>query len=143
MNIRVLAATLAGGLTMTVLGWLIFGMLLMNYMKANMIQYAGLMKDPPDWLPLLIFNLAFAWLFAFVFDYWAGIRTFSGGLKGGALIMLPLVIGIDFQYMAFMNLHNSYAPVVVDIVAATLMGALSGGVIGWALGKLSNAAALE
>jgi len=143
MNIRVLAATLAGGLTMTLLGWLIFGILLANYLKEHMIQYAGLVKDPPDWFPLIVFNLAFAWLFAFVFDYWATIRTFIGGLRGGALIMLPLVIGIDFQYLAFTNLYTGYAPVIVDVLATTLLGAIAGGVIGLVLGKMSNSPALE
>src|SRR5215213_2077007 len=134
MNIRVLVAALVGGIVMTLLGWLIFGILLMNFLKAYMIQYNGLEKNPPDWIPLIIFNLAFAWLFAFVFDYWATIRTFVGGVKGGALIMLPLVIGIDFQYMAFMNLYNGYVPIIVDIIAATVLGAIAGGVIGFVLG---------
>src|SRR3712207_8732781 len=48
MNIRILVATLAGGLTMFLLGWLIFGILLMDYFKANTIQYPGLMKETPD-----------------------------------------------------------------------------------------------
>ncbi|HEX8735681.1 MAG TPA: hypothetical protein VF721_10185 [Pyrinomonadaceae bacterium] len=143
MNIRVLVATVVGGIVMTLLGWLIFGILLMNFLKPYMIHYNGLEKDPPAWLPLIIFNFAFAWLFAFIFDYWATIRTFTGGLKGGALIMLPMVIGIDFQYMAFMNLYTSYLPVFVDIIAATVLGAIAGGVIGFVLGKMGGNPALE
>jgi hypothetical protein len=143
MNIRVLVATLAGGITMFLLGWLIFGILLMDFFKANMINHPGLMKDPPNFLGLIIFNLAFAWLFAFIFDYWANIRTFIGGLKGGALIMLPLTIGINFQYLAFMNIHTGYTPVIVDIIAATILGAIAGGVIGFVLGKMGGNPALE
>lgn len=135
MNIRVLVATLVGGITMFLLGWLIFGILLMDYFKANTIQYSGLIKEVPNFVGLIIFNLAFAWLFAFIFDYWAGIRTFVAGLKGGALIMLPITIGINFQYLAFMNLHKGYTPIIVDIIAATLFGAIAGGVIAFVLGK--------
>lgn len=139
MNIvKILAASVAGGIAFTLLGWLIFGMMLANYMKENMIQYAGLAKDPPEWAPLILFNLAFAWLFAFVFDYWAGIKTFVGGLKGGALLMLPLTLGIDLQYMAFMNVFKSWTPLVVDVIAATIMGAIVGGIIGLLLGMIDR-----
>ena len=138
MNIRVLAATVAGGITMTLLGWLIFGILLMNFMKGYMVQYPNLEKMPPDWIALLLFNLAFAWLFAFVFDYWATISTFPGGVKGGALIMLPLAIGVEFQYMAFMNIYTSYLPVVINIVLVTILGAIAGGVIGLVLGAMNK-----
>ena len=143
MNIRVLVATLVGGITLFLLGWLIFGILLMDFFKANMHSYAGLMKEPPNFVGLIVFNLAFAWLFAFIFDYWAKIRTFAGGLKGGALIMLPITIAIDFQYLAFMNLHLSYTPIIVDIIASTALGAIVGGVIALVLGKFAPTPALE
>ncbi|HEY0429642.1 MAG TPA: hypothetical protein VGC76_17810 [Pyrinomonadaceae bacterium] len=143
MNIRVLAATLVGGITMTLVGWLLFGVLLANYFKANMIIYAGLEKTPPDWISLLLFNLAFAWLIAFVFDRWANIRNLAGGIKGGVLIMLPIGIALGFQQMAFMNLYKSYVPVIVDILIVTVIGAVAGAVIGLVLGAMSKTANLE
>lgn len=144
MNIRILVATLAGAIVFFFGGWLIFGLLLANYMKANTVQYAGLMKEPmPDMIPLALANLALAWLFAFVFDYWAGIRTFVSGLKGGALITLPVVLWIDLQFLAFMNLYTGIAPLVIDVIAATVLGAIAGGVIGLVLGKLSDKPELE
>lgn len=143
MNIRVLVATLVGGLAMFLLGWLIFGILLMDFFKAHTLNYSGLMKETPNFVGLIVFNLAFAWLFAFIFDYWAKIRTFVAGLKGGALIMLPITVGIDFQYLAFMNLYTGYVPIIVDIVVATILGAIVGGVIGFVLGKMGGSPALE
>lgn len=138
MITRVLVAALVGGIAMTLLGWLIFGMLMDAYYKAHMVNYPGLVNDPPIWIPLILFNLAFAWLIAFVFDYWAGIRTFIGGLKGGALIILPIAIGIDMQYMAFMNLYTGYTLLAVDVVLSTILGAIVGGIIGFTLGKLGD-----
>ena len=144
MNIRALVATLAGAVVLFFGGWLIFGLLLANYMKANTVQYAGLMKEPmPDMIPLIVANLALAWLFAFVFDYWAGIRTFVSGLKGGALITLPIAIWIDSSYLAFMNLYTGIAPLIVDVIASTILGAITGGVVGLVLGLLDKKAELE
>lgn len=138
MITRVLVATLVGGIAMTLLGWLIFGLLTAEYYKAHTINYPGLVNDPPVWIPLILFNLAFAWLIAFVFEYWAGIRSFGGGLKGGALIILPMAIGIDMQYMAFMNLYTGYSLLVIDVVLTTILGAIVGGIIGFTLGKLGG-----
>ncbi|HLM00248.1 MAG TPA: hypothetical protein VK400_04270 [Pyrinomonadaceae bacterium] len=138
MIIRVLVATLVGGIVNFFLGWLLFGILLAGYFKAHMIHYPGLEKDPPEMIPLVLFNFVYAWLFAFIFDYWARIRTFAAGLKGGALIMLPLVLAANLQYKAFMNLHTGYAPILVDMLVAAVMGAIMGGVIGFVLGKMDK-----
>lgn len=143
MITRILAATVVGGIVMFVLGWLIFGLLFAEYMKAHTVNYIGLMKDPPDMIPLVFANLFWAWLFAFIFDFWANIRTFATGLKAGALIMFPLILGIDLQFAAFMNLYQGIAPLIVDVVSATVMGAIVGGVIGWTLGMVGKKAEAE
>lgn len=139
MLMRVLAATVVGGITIFVLGFLIYGLLLDPYMKANMVEYAGLVKDPPGWAALVGANMANALLFAFIFDKWAGIKTFVGGLKGGAIIMFLISLTLDLQFMAFMNLwKGGPLPVVVDIIGATVLGALAGGVIGAVLGMMNK-----
>jgi hypothetical protein len=145
MLIRVLAATAAGGIIFFGLGYVIFGVLLDPYFKANMIEYPGLMKGPmPDMLPLIAWNLSTAFLFAFIFDKWAGIRTFVGGLKGGAIIMFFMALGTDLQYLAFMNVwKGGFVPPVVDILAATILGAIAGGVIGAVLGVMNKGAATD
>ncbi len=140
MLVRILAATVAGGIAIFVLGFVIYGLVLDPYMKANMVQYAGLIKDPPGWVALVSANLANALLFAFVFDYWAGIRTFVGGLKGGAIIMFLIALTLDLQFLAFMNLWKGDAvlPIIADLVGATVLGALAGGVIGLVLGLMNK-----
>lgn len=142
MNItRVLAGTAAGGITMFFLGWLVFGVILADFMKANTVQYAGLLKEPmPDMIPLVIANLAYAWLLAFIFDFWGNIKTFVTGLKGGALITLPIAIWLDLQFLAFMNLYTGIAPIIVDVIAATAVGAITGGIVGLTLGLVGKKA---
>ena len=140
MIIRVLAAGIAGGLVFFVLGYLLFGVLLDPYFRENMIQYPGLMKTPmPDMLPLIGWNLVNGIFFAFVFEYWAGIRTFVGGLKGGAILMFMLMLMTDLQYLAFMNVwKGGPAPVLVDVIAGTVLGAIAGGAAGFVLGLMNK-----
>ena len=136
MNIRVLAATVAGGIVMCLVGWLLFGIIFMSYFQANTYQYAGLEKNPPDWIPLILFNLAFAWLIAFVFDFWATIKTFVGGIKGGVLIMTPIGIALVLQQVAFINVYKSYLAMLLNIIIVVVIGAVAGGVIGLVLGMM-------
>ena len=139
MKIRVLAATVAGGLVIFVLGYLIYGILLISYLKENMIQYAGLNKEPlPDFVPLVLSNLVVAFLLAFIFEYWAKVRTFVGGFKGGAVIMLLIALSKDLSFLGYMNLFRGFTPVIVDVLGETVRVAIAGGVIGQVLGLMSQ-----
>ena len=134
MITRVLVATLAGAIVMFLLGYLIFGVLLNSFMQANVNQYAGMIKDPPNFMLLIGANLVLAWLLAFVGDYWAGIRNFASGLKLGALITFPVVLWSDLQFESFANIYIGFVPIIVNVLAGTLLGAIAGGVIGLVLG---------
>lgn len=139
MNLRVLAATVAGGFTLFLLGWLVYGILLESFMKAHMNQFPGLMKEPmPDMVPLILANLVGAGLMAVVFDHWASIRTFKGGLIGGAIIMFLVALYIDLSFWSFMNLMKDFSAVAVDVFAATCIGAVTGGVVGQVLGMMDR-----
>jgi len=138
MNIRVWVAAIVGTIVMFTLGFLIFGVALASFLKANTIQYAGLMKEPmPDMLPLVLSNFAFAWLYAYIFDQWAGVRTFVGGAIAGITIAVPLALAIDLQYLAFMNIYKSITVIFVDVIAVAVMNAITGGVMGLIIGKMS------
>lgn len=142
MLVRILAATVVGGIAFFFIGWLIYGVLLAQYMKDSTISYPGLMKEPmPDMVPLILANLVIAGLFAFVFEYWATIRTFVGGMKGGAIMMFLIALYIDLNYMAFMNIMKGFTPLIVDVLAATVIGAIVGGLIGLVLGKMDKGTA--
>ncbi len=135
MKIRVLMATIAGAITIFILGYLIYGFLLASYMKENMFQYVGLNKEPtPDFVPLILSNAVKAFLLAFVFEYWARIRTFVAGLRGGAIIMFLVALSTDLSFLGYMNLFRGFSPVTVDVLAETVRVALAGGAIAAVLG---------
>lgn len=136
---RVLAATVAGGIAFFVLGFLIYALLLEEtVMKPNMNVYPGLMNEMPQWIPLILANLVSAFLLAYIFDKWASISTFVGGLKGGAVVWFLISLTFQLMFLAFMNLHKNYIPPFVDVLVSTLMGAIGGGVIGAVLGMMKK-----
>jgi len=137
MNLRVLVAAIVGTIVMFFLGYLIFHVALGTYLHANMINYPGLMKEMPDMVPLVLSNFAFSWLYAYIFDQWAGVRTFFGGVIAAITIAVPLAIAIELQYLAFFNLYKSIAIVFVDVIAIAVMNGITGGVMGLIIGKMS------
>jgi hypothetical protein len=148
MLTRVLAATVAGGVAFFVLGFVIYGLILdPMVMRPNMNpEMAKFMNEVPHWIPLVLGNLVLALLVAYIFDTWAGIRTFAGGAKGGAIIMFLMAFHIQLMFLAFMRMSDSLTPTIADILGSTVMGAIGGGVIGQVLGmmnKQGSAAATE
>jgi len=141
MKIGTLLGALAGAIVMFLLGYLFFGVLLSDYFKANTIQYAGLVKDPPMVAMIFLFNLVWAWLIAFVLEY-GGRSGWAEGAKIGAIVLFVLSLGIFFEFEAFMNLHRSLTPMLVHLLVVTVMGAIAGAVIGAIQGRFGGARAL-
>ena len=138
MNIRVLLATVVGAVTIFLLGYLFFGVLLAPYTTAGEIPYAGLRKVPPDMLLLVLKNIVQAFLLVYVFEYLAGIRTFVGGMKAGAAIMFLITLSLNLSLLSIMNLHTGFTPNILDLAGETVRAALGGGVIGAILGYGHN-----
>ena len=142
MFVRILVAGIAGAVAMFLLGWLIYGVLLQGYFDSTMTATArSVMNTQPNFAPLVVAEIVFGLLFAFIFDYWASISTLVGGMIGGAILMFGLSLGWDMQMMAFfkdMHTGSPYVPMIVDLIAATILGAISGGVIGQVIGMMKK-----
>jgi hypothetical protein len=140
MSTRAILAGIAGAIFAFLLGWLIFGILLMDYYNANTTQYAGLMKEMPNLVLIFISNLIFGIWVSFIFERWAKVSTIGGGIVGGIIIGLPIYLYFDLFLIASMNLFNGTV-VIVDVIANTVLAALVGGLIGFILGLKKKAAA--
>jgi hypothetical protein len=138
MVIRVVAATVAGGIVFMVLGFLIYGVVLAETMRSWMVEYPGLMKEPPNFIALTLSNMAWAFLLAVIYERWAGIRTFQTGAIAGAVIMFIAASAIDLQFKALMVLIIGYIPVIVDVLIVAILGAATGGVVGMVLGMMNK-----
>ena len=140
MLVRIIVAALAGALVFFLGGWLIYGVLLRSYFESDMTPAArAVMNTEPNFLPLIVAQIVFGFLFAFIFDYWASIRSWLGGLRAGAILMFLLSLGWDLQMNAFfkdMHAGSPFTITIVDIIAATVLGALAGAAIGAVLGMM-------
>lgn len=133
MKTKFLLAGLAGGVFYFFLGWLVYGILLMDFYESNSIQYEGLNKEMPVMWMLALSNLLMGYFLAFIFERWAGISTLKGGFIGGLIVGLFISVIYDLSFLSMMNLMNSQV-VIVDIVVSGLVIGLVGAVVGWVLG---------
>lgn len=135
MNIKKLAVGgIVGGIIFFFLGWLIYGMLLVDFMKSNPGIVSGYEKEMPDMLYLAIGNLASGLLMAYVFIR-ANVTTLMGGLIMATIMGLLMSVSFDCMMYGTTNLLSKKA-IMADVLAATAMFAITGAVVGLLLGKL-------
>lgn len=129
-------ATLAGFVVFFLMGWLLYGMLLMDFFMSNSGSATGVMRSDTEmvWWALALGNLFQAYLLVYIFGKWANITTFGAGLQTGAVIGLILGYGYDLTMYGTSNISNLTSTLVDPLVVAVMMG-LTGGVIGMVLGK--------
>ena len=134
MKLNILWATLTGGITMMLLGFLIYVFLLPNTFTDMGISN-DLMKTEPDLLMIFLGNVAGAALLAYVYSRWAQISTFPTGAQAGAIFGLLIALYSGFIQYGTTNISSSLTPYLLDAVISTIMWAVVGGVVGLVLGK--------
>lgn len=70
----------------------------------------------------------------YIFGKWANITTVSGGFSAGLIIGLILGFAVNLSWYGTMNITNLTAALVDPFVSGVMM-AITGGVIGWVLGR--------
>jgi len=140
MNSKTLVAAVLGGLASFFGGWLLYGILLQGTMDSMTGSATGVMKTDAEMMTagnmitMFLGSLVMAYLLAYIFEKWATISTAMGGAIAGATIMGLIGLGYDLQMYA--STHIMQLPMVfIDTVASAVIGALSGAVIAWWLGR--------
>jgi hypothetical protein len=133
MNTRLFLAAIAGAVVSFLLGWLVYGIILSDFMQANSIHYDGLKTEMPNFFLLILSGLFMSFFIAFVFQRWAGFTTFMNGVFGGVIIGFFIAASVDLSFFSMMNLFTPYY-LFADIVVGTVITGIEGGVIAAILG---------
>ena len=135
---KVLRGTLFGGIAFFFLGWLVWGMLLMDFSKANYNQTIYLPEDGMIWWAMIVSNLVLALLVTLALN-WAGAKTIVDGLKFGAIVGGLYALTTDLGMYSMTNVILNLTAVVVDTLAYTVVTAITGVVIVLLWGKQKSA----
>jgi len=128
MNGKYFLAALAAAVAVFLGGWLIYGMILMDYMAAH-----SFMKTTPAMWGIALGNLFTGLLYAFICQI-SNIKSFGKGLTTG--IVLGLLMGLSSNFiMLGGDMFDSIVPMLVDTGGIIVLGGLACGVAGWVLGS--------
>ncbi len=130
---KLLLGGITGGVVFFLLGWLIFGLLLANFTAENYNQSVMRPMEEMIWWGMILSNLAFGFLVAIVFN-WSNTKGAMNGAKVAGILGLVISIGIDSSLYAQSNMFPNFSIAIVDIIATTVMAAISGALVALVMG---------
>ena len=141
MNSRTILAALVGAVVSFLMGFLLYGLLLMDYFESNIQTYEGLMKPDEDaMIGYVVSSILQGILMCYILNS-AGVRSLGKGAIMGAIVVLLIGAWTSTWYLTGMNWYTSYSVFIVDILASGVMGLVIGGAVGWMLGRGNKTAA--
>lgn len=134
MNMKIIRGTLFGGIAYFLLGWLVWGILLMDFYTANYSQVMNRPETDMVWWAMIVSNLTFALLLTLILK-WSGAKEIIDGLKTGAIFGFLFSLSIDLSFYSMTTMFNSLSGIVVDLVVNSAVMAVIGLVIVLTWGK--------
>lgn len=126
---KLLMGTVVGGITYFILGWIIYGMILMSMMAEY--NNASCMRADADmvWWAMILGNLGFAKMLTYVFLKTGNVNSFGAGAQYGLVLAVLIAASYDLMMFATSTMVSNPMGIVVDVVASGIMGAIAGGII--------------
>ncbi len=134
MNMKIIRGTLFGGIAYFLMGWLVWGILLMDFYAANFNQCSSRPEMEMIWWAMIVSNLTIALLLT-LFLKWSGAKGIVDGLKTGALFGFLFSLSLDLGYYSMTTMFNNFTAIIVDVVVNTVVMAILGLVIVLTWGK--------
>jgi len=134
MGKKVALATLAGFVTLFILGYLVYEVLMKGSMAEMQAAAGACMSTEPAYAYIIVATLVQSLLISLVL-YKFNATTFQSGLMNSAWVVLLICLWYDIWFLTSMPwFTNNMA--IMDVVMNTVQSAIAGGVIGWVLGKV-------
>ena len=138
---KFLVSGIVGGIVSFFAGYLIYGLLLMDFFAKNAGSATGVNKTMADmvWWALILGNIFNGLLFSYIFNKWANINSMAAGATAGAVIGLLMTASFDLTMFGTTNI-GTLTGTCVDIIAGMVMGTLIGAAVGMMNGMGKKAA---
>ena len=131
MSTKTLIGALIGAVVFWMMGFIMYvllvGKMIAQYTTANRPHGEEMMVHLI--LGQLVFGLLLAWLWSRM-----GITTFSRGLTSGAIVGFLSALGANLITFATMTVWTDPVGIIYDVIALTVIWAVTGGVVGWYMG---------
>jgi len=136
MNSKTLLIGFAGGIIIFLMGFLIYGILLMDYFGSSMSSLPGLLKEPMEIWAIGTGNILWGILLAYFLNKVKIESGIQGAIHGASLFFL-FALGANLVLFGQYNLMP-ISSAFVDALCMALLGGVSGTLIGWLLNRKSG-----
>lgn len=136
---RLAVGTLVGGITLHVVGYLIWGVLFAEFFAANVGSATGVSREQRVFWAIAVGNLAFGALLTLAIMSRARSTTIMEGIKIGAIVGFLVWLGVDFIRYGLENIFNLTGAIVDPLLESVHWG-IAGAVVAAVLGKVTPAA---
>lgn len=130
---RCILGTLVGGVILFFVGFLIYGILFVDFFEANAGTAVGVARDSPNFMALAGGQLLWSGALTLALG-WKGAASVGDGLKVGATLGVLFFLGIDLTLYATTNMSN-LTGALVDAALATALFAVTGAGIVLVIGR--------
>jgi hypothetical protein len=131
---RLAAGTVVGGVTLFVLGYLIFDVALGDFYVANSGSATGLWRNAPLWWAAILGTLAYGALITFAIGNASGASSPAACATVGATVGFLLWFTADFIVYSYMDMAT-LTRTVIDPLLEAVRGGVAGAVIAVALAR--------
>jgi hypothetical protein len=130
---KFLLGSLVGGIVFFFGGYLVYGMLLADFMSKNAGTASGVERPTEEMVmwALVVGNLSFGVLMSYVLNK-ANVMSISGGIVTGAIVGFLMSLGIDCVMYGTSNVMTT-TMMMGDVAAMTGISAVAGAVITWVI----------
>ncbi len=137
---KLLVGTLIAGVAMFFLGWLVYGILLADFMAANMNSCNSRPMEEMVYWAIFLSNLVSGLLLTLVLN-WSNSHTMLSGLKTGAFVGLLIGLSLDLGMYSMTTMFLNPMAIVVDVLCSAIMYGVVGAIVAMAVGKKAEASA--
>ena len=130
---KILRGTVFGGIVFFLLGWLVYGILLANFMEAQTDTSLNRPDDQMVWWAMILSNLVLGLLVTLVLK-WSNASKFTDGIQTGALFGLLFALSMDLMMYSMTSMITVTA-LIVDVIVMAILLAIVGLVIVLTWGK--------
>jgi hypothetical protein len=131
---KILRGTVFGAIAYFLIGWLVWGILLMDFLSGNMNQCANRPDNGMIWWAIIASNFVLALLLTLVLN-WAKAKSITDGLKYGALFGLLYTLSFSLSSWSMTTMYTNMGGLLTDTLASTVVMAVAGMVIVLTWGK--------
>lgn len=132
---RILIGTLVAGVSMFLLGWVIYGLIFSSLMPEETGHDYMRPEEDMIWWAMITSNICWGLLLAIILEWTASFQPLNAAKKG-AILGLLAGLGFDFSMYSLTTLYSGIPFILADCFCYAILFSVCGALTGLVMGKI-------